>query len=215
VSIFRLRLGCLHEQKKVSSNAPEYVFICESSPESCWLTARSLQPSQGEQIEPKKPRRSQRNQSPTHDVGTPLKEGQLPSPLTHKDSTVTDTFKDGTATPPSQARPTGGLSSPPSDTQPFSQFIYPPQVQSYAVHDEEAEGVWGYLVPLDHRSGDVLVLRRRAACPVPEGKVANASGKDHVPRKALKKQEEGYEKEKQKKGVVAGGYLIGRHPECG
>lgn len=109
----------------------------------------------------------------------------------------------------------GGLSSPPQDTQPFSQFVYSPNNRFYAVDDEEAEGVWGYLVPLDAQSGDVLVLRRRSACPVSSDKLGNTSGSEKVPAKQFKKQEEDYEQEKTDHGVTSGGYLIGRHPECG
>ncbi|KAF2265581.1 Pkinase-domain-containing protein [Lojkania enalia] len=180
--------------------------------------------SQGEQTDPKKPRRSQR-----HRVASEEREAQqLPSPLTHKDSITTDVSKEGTITPPSQ-RPSGGtansastrspralgsLSSPPSDTQPFSQFSYPPNNRAYAVDDEEGEGVWGYLVPLDHRSGDTLILRQRSACPVPETEVGQTTGKESVSRDTYEKQEERYETKKQKNGITAGGYLIGRHPEC-
>ncbi|ORX97558.1 kinase-like domain-containing protein [Clohesyomyces aquaticus] len=179
--------------------------------------------SQGEQTDPKKPRRSPRNK---HDAGAHLKQSQLPSPLTHRDSTATDEFKEGTITPPSQRpsqlvsaptrspRAPGGLSSPPSDTQPFSQFVYPPASRTYAVDDEEGQRVWGYLVPLDHRSGDVLVLSHRNACPVPASKIGRTTGKERVDKKKYEREEENYEKEKQERGITAGGYLIGRHPEC-
>ncbi|KAF2740516.1 lanosterol 14-alpha-demethylase [Polyplosphaeria fusca] len=172
--------------------------------------------SQGEQTDPKKPRRSQRHQHVDQSQ-------QLPSPVTHKDSVTTEDSKDGTMTPPSQ-RPTdsqmrspyarGGLSSPPSDTQAFSQFSYPPHIRTYAVDDEEGEGVWGYLVPLDHRSGDTFVLRQRSACPVPASMVGQTTGKDTVSRNEYKEQEEKYEDKKAQEGTPAGGYLIGRHPEC-
>lgn len=108
------------------------------------------------------------------------------------------------------------MNSPPSDTQPYSQFL-PPAPISYEVEDEEGEGVWGYLIPLDgavNRS-DALVLRRRAACPVPSTRVGKTDGKHKVNPSTYKAQEEGYEKEKAEKGLPAGGYLIGRHPECG
>ena len=154
----------------------------------------------------------------------------MPSPVTRKESTTaTDDFNDGTLTPPSQiANPysqiaetrspkAAGLSSPPSDTQPFSQFQYPPLNRSYAVEDEEGEGVWGYLVPLDYKSGSVLVLRRRMSCPLPSERVGKASGRDQVPTKKYKDDEERYEKERalRSDAVASGGYLIGRHPECG
>ena len=108
-----------------------------------------------------------------------------------------------------------GLNSPPSDTQPYSQFL-PPAPISYEVEDEEAEGVWGYLIPLDGGPTDQpLVLRRRAACPVPQSKVGRTDGKSRVPKDEYVDQEESYENEKAEKGIPAGGYLIGRHPECG
>ena len=184
------------------------------------------QQSQGEHVEPKKPRRSgQEDQSPSKDPNAHLKQGQLPSPITQVGSNVTDEGKEGTVTPPnrrtestipSQIRtPPGGvngLSSPPQDTQPFSQYV---SNKTYAVDDEEGEGVWGYLVPLDTRSGEVLVLRRRSACPVPSTMVGRTSGREKVSKKTFEKQEEKYEKEKANHGVTSGGYLIGRHPECG
>ncbi|KAF2112476.1 kinase-like domain-containing protein [Lophiotrema nucula] len=174
--------------------------------------------SQGEQVDPKKARRSQRHQ----DLEA---QQQLPSPVTHKDSVDTDDLKDGTVTPPSQfessgpaslrsPRKPGGLSSPPSDTQPFSQFTYPPDNRSYAIDDEEGEGVWGYLVPFDHTSGGTLVLRPRMACPVPTTDVGRTTGKERVAKDKYSKEEERYEERKVNEGVTAGGYLIGRHPEC-
>ncbi|KAF2134163.1 lanosterol 14-alpha-demethylase [Dothidotthia symphoricarpi CBS 119687] len=175
--------------------------------------------SQGEVVEPKKARRSQRQPSPTPHKSH-LKQGQLPSPITHKESTASEDFKEGTVTPPngkqthSQPRGPGGLSSPPSDTQPFSQCVYPPDPRTYAVDDEEGEQVWGYLVPLDDKSGDTLVLRRREGCPVPQSMVGQTTGKDKVSTEEYKRQEEIYEKEKKEKGVNASGYLIGRHREC-
>jgi serine/threonine-protein kinase Chk2 len=143
----------------------------------------------------------------------------LPSPVTHKESTedASEAYKEGTQSPlpskPSQA--CGGLSSPPSDTQPFSQFVYPPDNRTFAVQDEEDEEVWGYLVPMEGQDKDVLVLRRRQACPVPQALVGQTEGKERVSKEEYKGQEEKYEKEKQERGVPAGGYLIGRHRECG
>jgi serine/threonine-protein kinase Chk2 len=182
--------------------------------------------SQGEVTESKRIR-SDREQSPGGtDDDQPI---QLPSPLTHQESTATnEDLNDGTVTPPpvtpphqSQIphagitrTPQGPGFSPPSDTQPFSQFVYPPRSRSYAVEDEEGEGVWGYLVPLDNTTKDVLVLRRRASCPVPGNMVGRTTGKDNVNRGEYRDQEEVYEGEKAENGIPAGGYLIGRHPEC-
>ena len=71
----------------------------------------------------------------------------------------------------------------------------------------------GYLVPVLGFS-DPLVLRKRAACPIPVEHLGNASGRQKVPQKHWQKREEKYESEKAKRGFPAGGYLIGRHPEC-
>ncbi|KAF2832194.1 Pkinase-domain-containing protein [Ophiobolus disseminans] len=175
--------------------------------------------SQGEQIEPKKARHGRLSPPASR-----LKQGPLPSPVTHKEST--DDTKEGTVSPPQNGRqapnsqavrsPKGpaGLSSPPSDTQAFSQFVYPPVNRTYAVEDEEGEEVWGYLVPMDDDSGKVMVLRRRAACPVNPQMVGRTNGREKVPQGEYKRQEEEYEKEKQENGLTAGGYLIGRHREC-
>lgn len=91
------------------------------------------------------------------------------------------------------------------------------------VLDEVAEGVWGYLVPLDPRYGDKpLVLKRRNACPLKDSLAAAAAlaatssepDDDNKQQPATIREEEAYELTKIK-GVASGGYLIGRHPECG
>ncbi|KAF2098515.1 Pkinase-domain-containing protein [Rhizodiscina lignyota] len=151
------------------------------------------------------PRRSARLQENT----------QLPSPVTHRDSTATEDLKDsqgGTRTPPSQIEPSQNLSPSLSDTQPFSQFVYPPQ-GLYEVEDEESEGVWGYLVAADRKFGETMVLKRRSACPVPNTKSQKKDGRQKVSKKTYEREEDEYEKEKIK-GIASGGYLIGRHPEC-
>lgn len=167
----------------------------------------------------KKPRRSQRNtQGPT----TPIsKKQQLPSPITHQESTSSsDAYKEATATPP-EGRPSqihhrpdlveAGFSSPPQETQAFSQFIFPTGL-SEEVNDEVEEGVWGYLHPLDPQYGKTLVLKKRNACPLPDTTKTKKANKGKA--KTPQKEEENYEDTKIK-GVVSGGYLIGRHPECG
>lgn len=85
------------------------------------------------------------------------------------------------------------------------------------VQDEIEEGVWGYLLPLDQKYGKSLVLRKRNACPMPDG--MEKFGKDGGDRQTKKgkdfaKEEDAYEQTKFK-GIASGGYLIGRHPECG
>ncbi|KAK8125325.1 serine/threonine-protein kinase fhkC [Apiospora kogelbergensis] len=106
-----------------------------------------------------------------------------------------------------------GISSPPQDTQAFpSQLIDQQAALSDQVEDEVKEGVWGYLFPLDTQYGRCVVLRKRAACPMPDAVSATPKNKETNETRALQ-QEESYEKEKAK-GVPAGGYLIGRHQEC-
>ena len=98
----------------------------------------------------------------------------------------------------------------------------PPKSLSYEVEDEEAEGVWGYLVPIDDVFGKTLVLRARAACPAPYpsngfGKGDETRGKGirgKIPKNYATEEIE-YETTKRAMGFPAGGYLIGRHPECG
>lgn len=192
--------------------------------------------STGEGQDIKKPRRSERISSQIQT--TPLKDkgkSYLPSPLTHQESTATEEYKELTASPPegrpsqirhrtpplsSPARPSQGLSSPPSDTQFLSQFAIPPKSLSHEVDDEEAEGVWGYLVPLDDVFGKTLVCKSRAACPAPypngdfgKGTAKRAKGQTGVAHYGG--EELAYEREKRISGFPSGGYLIGRHPECG
>ena len=155
--------------------------------------------------------------------------------MTHQESTATEDYKELTASPPegrpsqlrhrtppnvSQNPNTQGLSSPPSDTQAFSQLIVPPKTHSHEVEDEDAEGVWGYLVPIDEVFGETLVLRTRSACPAPYpsgdfGKGTKKRGKGETGVSSYAKEEKDYEAEKRLLGFPSGGYLIGRHPECG
>jgi serine/threonine-protein kinase Chk2 len=180
----------------------------------------------------KKPRRSARLSS---NPNTPVSKGQqLPSPLTAEVSTPSsEALKEGTATPP-EGRPSqirhrtpeetvpaqvAGLSSPPQDTQAFSQFVFPTSDLSDDVANETEEGVWGYLLPLDPKYGKSLVLKKRSACPMPDGMedFGKDSGDKHRMNgdgKDFKQEEIAYEQTK-KKGIASGGYLIGRHPECG
>lgn len=182
-------------------------------------------------VDSKKPRRSARLSQLEPEAGQ-IKQGALPSPVTRKETTTDDDDDDvgetGTVPPPSRreeiqqrATPVSsppppsqvhGLSSPPSDTQPFSQFIPPPPV-AYEVKDEQEEGVWGYLVPVDGVT-DPLVLRDRTACPVPVQRLGKATGRQKVDQKHWAKKEDEYEQDKRVNGIPAGGYLIGRHPEC-
>lgn len=160
---------------------------------------------------------------------------QLPSPVTHLSADDSSTlFKEGTATPPegrpSQVLPRGedavysqlqgfsqGISSPPQDTQAFSQgfsqSLDPNEPYSKEVKDEVKEGVWGYMFPLNTAyGGKCVVLRKRGVCPKTEAVAETVPKKKG--KKALQKEELSYE-QKKITDVPSGGYLIGRHPECG
>jgi len=181
----------------------------------------------------KKPRRSERLSASQPQTTLVPKKQHLPSPITHQSSTsLSEHYKEGTVTPP-EGRPSQlhhrpydhnahledlGFSSPPQDTQAFSQFVYPTAALSTEVEDEAEEGVWGYLLPLDQKYGKSLVLRKRNACSMADG--MEDFGKSREDRhskkngKDLAAEEEAGEETKLK-GVASGGYLIGRHPECG
>jgi serine/threonine-protein kinase Chk2 len=107
-----------------------------------------------------------------------------------------------------------GFSSPPQETQAFSQFVYPTSALSDEVEDETKEGVWGYLLPLDPKYGKTLVLKKRNACPLPEKNSSFGKSKKAGETKDFGREEEAYEETKLK-GIASGGYLVGRHPECG
>ena len=181
-----------------------------------------------DETDSKKPRRSDRLSQPAPNKTPVSHKQQLPSPLTHPTEDSSENYKDLTVSPPggrsqevtprrtdeafSQSQ---ALSSPPQDTQPLSQFVDRHPALSEDIDDEIQEGVWGYLVPLDPKYGDKpLVLKKRTACPLPET-VAQATRdvkKDEKGKSAALKDEEAYEKKNAGKG---GGYLIGRHAECG
>ncbi|KAI9841456.1 MAG: hypothetical protein M1837_000674 [Sclerophora amabilis] len=186
-------------------------------------------PSAGDKQELKKPRRSQRLSSQSQPETAVLKaKSYLPSPLTHKESTTTDEWKEGTITPPegrpSQIRhrtpvsspPIQSLSSPPQDTQAFSQTVNADSI-SRVLEDEAIEGVWGYFVPLDSKFGGTIPLKKRTACPRPPVK-SNARKatprRDQDPTGGSQTAEEEPSEEGKESCIPAGGYLIGRHPEC-
>ncbi|KAK5076929.1 serine/threonine protein kinase [Lithohypha guttulata] len=198
--------------------------------------------STGDDHEDKKPRRSQRLSQPQqtkHDkqdkhLKTPVvNQRAYPSPITHADSIATATTvdnKEGTVTPPDtksnqyrQVTPTSsspiltGLSSPPQETQVLSQFVYPPRDLGDELEDDD-EGTWGFLIPVNPNIGHKLTMKRRAFCPAPMkpleiGRPTTKNRKVSEPDELLK-DEEAYEKQKETQGFPAGGYLLGRHPEC-
>lgn len=141
----------------------------------------------------------------------------LPTPLTNRGSTATDIRDDSTATPPrasSQAhhRTPSNPEQPeacssPGDTQALSQFVYPPRAFADEVGDEAAEGVWGYLIPLNDKVRHALVLRKRDGCRDRAGKTK--------PGKNTQWQTKDFKGKSSDDLGPPGGYLIGRHPECG
>lgn len=74
------------------------------------------------------------------------------------------------------------------------------------------------MLPLDPKYGKSLVLAKRSACPMPGGMENfgkdDEDGQDRDGGKDFEKEEEAYEETKLQ-GIASGGYLIGRHPECG
>jgi serine/threonine-protein kinase CHEK2 len=180
----------------------------------------------------KKQRRDAKRPDAVH---TPLKAGApLPSPMTRTESTTdfknvstNEAVQGSAATPDSSVTPSYSHMSPTyhdnssssqaaagSQTQPFSQVIFPPPPIAYEVEDEEAEGVWGYLIPVDGKSSSygTLVMKDRETCMTAQGdRVKESSVVD--PDK-YKNQENDLEKKKETKSPSRG-YLIGRHPECG
>jgi len=81
------------------------------------------------------------------------------------------------------------------DTQALSQFVYPPREYGSGTEDENAEDVWGYLLPLDDKVDSVLCLKTRDT-PQTNNSI---KGKD-ISETGTRQH---------------GGYLVGRHPECG
>lgn len=195
------------------SPGPIRSFPCSTSNDG--IDPQATVDRQGQDV--KKPRRSQRISSQTKPRHTPVAQSYLPTPLTNQGSTATDIRDDATATPPNVSdklhrrtpsdSPLPAFPSPPGDTQCLSQFVYPPRAFVDEVEDEAAEGVWGYLIPLNDRVRDALVLRKRDGCGDRKnnerpGKGAQRQGKDT-------KGQQGQDK------ASPSGYLVGRHPECG
>jgi serine/threonine-protein kinase CHEK2 len=184
------------------------------------------------ETESKKPRRSERLSKDGDATKTPVSHQQhLPSPVTQAEEHKTKSRDSKDRTPvikhelnrtPRKNEDThelsqAGLSSPPQDTQPMSQYVDQHPALAEEVEDEVKEGVWGYLVPLDPKYGDKpVVLKRRSACPLPEtvDKATKEKQTNSDEKSAALKSEEAYERTKVK-GIASGGYLIGRHNECG
>ncbi|PYI10520.1 Pkinase-domain-containing protein [Aspergillus sclerotiicarbonarius CBS 121057] len=166
----------------------------------------------------KKPRRSERINSQSKSQALD-NQSYLPTPLTQRESTATDIGKEATAPPngssqvlhrrtPSNSEPLQASPSPPGDTQALSQFVYPPRAFADEVEDEAAEGVWGYLIPLDDKVRHALVLRKRGSCEEREHEEPTTRSRNGASRKSTDLVHgKGHSQS-------PGGYLIGRHHEC-
>lgn len=151
----------------------------------------------------------------------------LPSPFTHSDYTAIEAAKAPKAGPRQDAdvlrrqkTPISETvlqnSSPPGDTQVLSQFVYPPRAYVDEIQDEEADGVWGYLLPLDHKFGEPLVLKRRDNfCSVESMRKSRKSALAKQRENRTRKTSKTHSKHVSDQQSHPGGYLIGRHPECG
>jgi len=181
----------------------------------------------------KKPRRSERlSQRVDNDVlKTPVQNRHhLPSPVTHLTSESTTEFdKEATATPP-QERPSQAarrrgddnhsqglaFSSPPQDTQAFSQQDIDPNAPLVEGVDELKEGVWGYFLPLDTRFVRApVVFKPKGVCPPPAATLDPAAAA--VAKNGGRRGQRASGKDLAQKDAspVSGGYIVGRHPECG
>jgi len=158
---------------------------------------------------------------PTHHERTPLKpNGQLPSPMTRDETSppyselptpALEQFASPGAHESNPSQPVSG-----SQTQPFSQIIFPSHSLAYEVDDEEKEGVWGYLIPVDGKTSKygTLIMKERLGCSKEEADTMKAKEKQVVSKDEYKSQEHEVEKNKQDE-PPSQGYLLGRHPECG
>jgi serine/threonine-protein kinase Chk2 len=127
---------------------------------------------------------------------------------------VTATPPEGRHTPASDEHPV--FSSPPGDTQALSQFVYPPRAFADDVEDEAAEGVWGYLIPLDDKFGNALVLKKRNSCESTEsGRQSEVKGSLTNRNLTTTRNPAKTTATKTSPILPPSGYLIGRHPECG
>ncbi|KAM5471204.1 serine/threonine protein kinase [Microsporum audouinii] len=144
----------------------------------------------------KKPRRSPRIASQLQsDVG------YLPSPL-GIEVVPENRGKDVTVSPPEEGRsqmPRGQSPEESCPTQGFSQ--YPPVQSIDDVEDEVAQGIWGYLTPLDNNFGGQLVLKKRdSTTTTPVVGTVSTPGSTKSKRGTRE--------------INRAGYLIGRHHEC-
>ncbi|RAL15684.1 cytochrome P450 [Aspergillus homomorphus CBS 101889] len=164
---------------------------------------------------PKKVRRSENEALPSQPITS---QSYLPTPIVQQElttmsddkepATTDDNLKLAQQRTPLSTRSYQASPSPPHDTQALSQFVYPPRAFADEVDDEAAEGVWGYLIPLDDKVTAALVLRKRNGC---ESRKSESHG-----GKSGKEEHRKHPESTNKQGSSQrpGGYLIGRHREC-
>ncbi|KAH0543520.1 hypothetical protein FGG08_002188 [Glutinoglossum americanum] len=171
--------------------------------------------------DPKKARHTKKTQA----VAAAPTVAQQPLPVTQSESMNTEYVNEGTVSPPDGEQGPAhvrspvqydSVTSPPSDTQQLSQFVIPPQSISHEVEDEEAEGVWGYLVPIASSQYEPsVVLKKRAACTVVLPNATSSRQTRSAAKGKGKERAKGKQNDPVKpKGSPSTGYIIGRHPEC-
>lgn len=151
--------------------------------------------------ESKKPRRSPRISSQLQQDA-----GYLPSPLVNE--VISEEKREvATVSPPEGRRNQAPRGQSPDEsscpTQGFSQ--YPPIQSIDDVEDEVAQGIWGYLTPLDNNFGGQLVLKKRDSTNTTP--VIGAASDISTPESTTSK--------RGTREINRAGYLIGRHAECG
>ncbi|EGE01381.1 CAMK/RAD53 protein kinase [Trichophyton equinum CBS 127.97] len=150
--------------------------------------------------ESKKPRRSPRISSQLQQDA-----GYLPSPLANE--VISEEKREvATVSPPEGRRNQAPRGQSPDEssypTQGFSQ--YPPIQSIDDVEDEVAQGIWGYLTPLDNNFGGQLVLKKRDSTNTTP--VIGAASDISTPESNASK--------RGTREINRAGYLIGRHAEC-
>ncbi|EZF71389.1 CAMK protein kinase [Trichophyton soudanense CBS 452.61] len=150
--------------------------------------------------ESKKPRRSPRISSQLQQDA-----GYLPSPLVNE--VISEEKREvATVSPPEGRRNQAPRGQSPDEsscpTQGFSQ--YPPIQSIDDVEDEVAQGIWGYLTPLDNNFGGQLVLKKRDSTNTTP--VIGAASDISTPESTTSK--------RGTREINRAGYLIGRHAEC-
>ena len=173
----------------------------------------------------KKPKRSGANQADS--TTSVFSEPSLASSAAIRNESMITQPDKGTLSPPHNGRAVANtdaqpqfridnINSPPPDTQELSQFVNPIQSISHEVEDEEAEGVWGYLIPIGFsQHQEAVVLKKRDKCGVVlPTRRSRRKGTPVISQDNTIENESPQERPRPR-GSPSSGYIIGRHPECG